>query len=742
VIGTSIAAILFASSLSLLSNPSSETLPTPVLAGISYTSHVAISINGNPQFNNTNYPLNGVVSGNGTADNPYIIEGWDINASSSDGIFIQNTNAYFLVRNCYVHDGGLSHEGIYLSNCVHGTVTENICSNNYDDLRLDSSSDNIINNNTFRNNDQFDHYGICLSGSSKNILSGNNCSDNDFGIYLWYSDSNILRNNSCHSNNRTGIYLDSSSDSNNLNNNTCSSNGDDGIDLFGVGLTSSINNILSNNTCNSNNDDGIYIDSSKGNNNLNNNACISNSGDGIGLHSSIGNILSNNNCSSNNRTGIYLDSSSDNTLFWNEVHNNTLQGVLINSGTLNRIWNNTFINNNGAGIVYDLNHVQACDNGTNNKWSSSISGNYWSDWTTPDNSPPWWIVDNPYNISGSAGAKDYLPLSSHPENIAPITTASLAGTSGANGWFTSTVSVSFSATDEGSGVGATYYRIGTSGSWHSYSSSIPISAEGNTTVQFYSRDNAGNSESTGSITFKMDKTSPAGTIVIQGGTIFATATAVTLNITASDNISGVEQFRCSNDGVTWGSWESWQNLSDSMSWNLQIGDGLKIVFFQIMDNASNVVTCNDTIILDTTPPSMSFGIESGLNFTGSSATINWSATDTNGIVSYEYSLDSASFVSCGLATHIDLNNLTVGSHNLTIRAIDGAGEVAEKKLQFNVIATEPSSGLFIDELIPWLLLITAIVAVVLLLFLLLRRKKGKKTTAEESESSAQPPQPE
>jgi hypothetical protein len=50
-------------------------------------------------------PANGVVSGAGTYNDPYIIEGWDINSASNHGIWIEYTTAYFVVRNCYVHEG-------------------------------------------------------------------------------------------------------------------------------------------------------------------------------------------------------------------------------------------------------------------------------------------------------------------------------------------------------------------------------------------------------------------------------------------------------------------------------------------------------------------------------------------------------------------------------------------------------------------------------------------------------------
>jgi len=147
-------AVLFASSLSLLSNPSSEIPPAPVPARIAYASHVTINI-GNNQFTNAS----GVVWGSGTVADPYIIEGWDISASSAHGIRIQNTNAYFIVRDCYVHDSGPSYYGISL-HAVNGIVSNNTCWNNEYGIALDSSSDN-------------------------NTLSNNTCSDNIIiGIFL------------------------------------------------------------------------------------------------------------------------------------------------------------------------------------------------------------------------------------------------------------------------------------------------------------------------------------------------------------------------------------------------------------------------------------------------------------------------------------------------------------------------------------------------------------------------------
>jgi parallel beta-helix repeat protein len=293
----------------------SET-PTGAHAGILYTTHNPISINGNGDFT----IANGVASGSGTASDPYIISDLDINASYSNGISIEGTDSHFIIRNCYVHGGSSDWIGIYLYGCRNGTLENN-------NLSSDSK-------------------GIHMSSSSNMTLSNNNCSSNYAdGIYLGYADNNTLNGNTC-SNNGWGMYLGQSSH----------------------------------------------------------------------------NAIFNNNCSSNGYDGMYLDSScSYNGISWNQVSNNARYGVDISSvdDTHNRIRNNTFICNNGATSTYNALHMQAYDDGTGNWWNSTDGyGNYWSDWTTPDANHDG-IIDIPYDVAGSAGSKDYYPLTMLVSNNLP-----------------------------------------------------------------------------------------------------------------------------------------------------------------------------------------------------------------------------------------------------------------------------------------------------------------------------------
>ena len=48
---------------------------------------------------------NGVSSGTGTALDPFIIEGWSIIVATGHGIYIHDTLAHFIVRDCFIDAG-------------------------------------------------------------------------------------------------------------------------------------------------------------------------------------------------------------------------------------------------------------------------------------------------------------------------------------------------------------------------------------------------------------------------------------------------------------------------------------------------------------------------------------------------------------------------------------------------------------------------------------------------------------
>lgn len=93
-----------------------------------YTPHAPIKIEGNEEFT----PENGVVAGSGTADDPYVISGWDIFArQGQDGIIIRSVTAHFVVeRNRIRHDQTFG-IGICLEDAgIGGVIRKNIIANN------------------------------------------------------------------------------------------------------------------------------------------------------------------------------------------------------------------------------------------------------------------------------------------------------------------------------------------------------------------------------------------------------------------------------------------------------------------------------------------------------------------------------------------------------------------------------------------------------------------------------------
>lgn len=270
-----------------------------------YDQHDPITINSNEDFHNQaseeNWP------GEGTEDDPYIIEGYEINGEENEHCLnISNTEIYFELRDNYFHSA--DEMGISLYKVRNGLVAQNLVSDNY-------------------------HYdietrGIHLQYSSKNTLLNNTVTDNDHGIYLEESNDNVLFNNTASNNSQRGIYLDSSQE------NIVSYNALLDNDYYG---TSS----------------GLYLDRSNYNNLKNNTA--SGSDHGIELKNSIENDLEKNSAT-NNEQGIYLFESNNNYIDGNDVSDNsfygTSHGVYLENSDHNSITENNAVNNDcGTGIM-------------------------------------------------------------------------------------------------------------------------------------------------------------------------------------------------------------------------------------------------------------------------------------------------------------------------------------------------------------------------------------------------------
>jgi len=545
-------------------------------ATISYVLHAPIFIDDDSGFLGPNAST-GVTWGSGTHDDPYIIEGWEINATLSpnwDGIRVNNTNSSFIIRQCLIY--GAQDTGIEIDWGRDCLIRDNVLIDNHGGgIYTYHVRDSIIENNIgYSTPPHTVARTIYISyASTDNVIANNSCSLNThYGIQVagWPTQRNKIVNNSCFSNNLYGIYINSAAGNNSFVDNNCSGN------AFGVYSLGCDWNTISGNNCSSNSINGIYMDDSA-RNVISDNFCEGNQ-DGIVLDYFASNsTLTGNNCSNNVYGIIIFLGSSDNTVSGNSLCENTAFGVAILHGIsasiANRIYDNIFIRNNGSTGVYDQMHIQAYDEETGNWWDGADGyGNWWSDWTSPDVEKPFGIVDLPYNISGVAGAKDFFPLTNAhviPDLVPPTTNASVSGTVGQSGWYVSAAAVTLTANDTGTGVNRTKYSLNGGVSWANYSSPVGISAEGTSQLKFYSIDNNSNQENTLSVTLKIDTKSPLTHSVVTNSTVI---------LSAEDNTSGVAKtyFRVDN-GL-------WHNYTGPITVN---SEGNHSIDFYSQDMAGN-----------------------------------------------------------------------------------------------------------------------------------------------------------
>jgi parallel beta-helix repeat protein len=340
-------------------------------------------------------------TGNGTWEDPYIIENLTINANNQTScIHIKNSAVFFIIQNCTLLNGNRTGGetiggGIWLENTTNGklrnnncsknaffgislqfgkniTVTNNTISDNKEDAIhfISESSNNTISNNTIKSNN---NYGITFRDTCvNNTVAHNSIIYSKYGIVL-NSDNNTIKNNKISHNNQTGVDLEGSS-YNKLINNTLFNNSDNGLQIWngnnnillnntsinngriGIWLYSSNHSKLINNNCSLNRDDGIKIQKSI-NNTLLNNSLIDNDWFGIDLINSHNNTLSLNRMIDNDWYGIYFKNSSKNNILNNTIVENTHDGIYIEDGSNNNsLYNNTIKNNGDHGVQVVSSH--------------------------------------------------------------------------------------------------------------------------------------------------------------------------------------------------------------------------------------------------------------------------------------------------------------------------------------------------------------------------------------------------
>lgn len=523
-------------------------------------------------------------------------------SSCGYGIYVEYSPGTVLIGNTA---SASANHGIFLKNSAGSTLIANTAqANSYDGIHLQLSDNSTLTGNTCALNRS---HGLYINRSGRSVLSGNTMSGNRWGFRLdgasdWEYEQTIDTTNTVGG--KPILYLMGVTGG-----------------TYGSATNASAVYLIK---CN-----GVTVkDLTLGQNHVGvllwkthgsrlENLQVSGTTHGIWLRNSRSNVLAGNTVSGSSYAGIYLQASNDgsgeistdnNLLQGNTIQGSESFGLYLNGATANTIYGNTFLSNYSQAYGY-------LASGNVFNLPAPTGGNYWSNWTGPDADGDG-FVDSPYIFTGG---RDDLPLAKPPtgDSTPPTTTASLSGVPGNDGWYRSDVQVTLSATDEGSGVAGTSYRLN-GADWQSYLAPFTVTAEGNTIVEFRSVDRAGNVEPAQSVLLRVDKTAPALT---QG---------------AVEGTAGRDGWYLSDVAVAFAAEDAVSGLADPAGAALTLvasgeGEAVATGSQEVYDVAGNVAVAGPlTFKIDRTAPVVVGTPTTQANASGwynADVTIRWTASD-------------------------------------------------------------------------------------------------------------------
>src|SRR5437762_3051698 len=322
-------------------------------------------------------------------------------------------------------------------------------------------------------------------------------------------------------------------------------------------------------------------------------------------------------------------------------------------------------------------------------------------------------------IPASVPSTYALSPGSVSDTIAPVSTCLVSGTGGANSWYTSSVSVSLSATDDRSGVAAIHFLIDGS-AWQTYTGAVVVQGEGTHTVGYYATDIAGNNEATRTVSANIDTSKPVTSAQVRGtpapdGSYVGSAN---ITLTATDVGSGVQAVQYRLDGGAWRPYTTTFLLS---------GNGQHTIDYAATDVAGNVEAAQSSIVRISrslsSPPVTTLNLAGTLGANGwyvSSVAVTLQATSpSGGTISIAYSIDGGAWATYG-ATF----TLPEGRHTVTYQSLDSAGHASTPETDFRV----ESSGVVFPGLLQAIPLYFPAMALMPLLVsaLMLRRRRRRR----------------
>ncbi len=397
--------------LIVLSSPSIASTPvTPAIL----TAHAPIVIDGDDNFT----APNGVTTGTGGAADPYVIEGWRIDATSSNGITIRQTRAHLVIRNLTIEANFPNYWGIYFDFASNATV-QNVSTRGKAGVYIRSSS-----NITVQDSAVDGQTGVALYSSSLITIKGNRIGKEE-GINATAGDAVRIEGNDISYAGR-GILLDGTNHTI-VDNNTITWSG-----TYGLLVVASSSNLS----------------------------------------------LADNDISSNGWAGAIFQGATDGSIVRNRFSGNGHavpghgSGLVLQSSVRFQVDHNDFLSNE-----FQANDTQPGVNA----WHAAYprGGNHWSDYAGVDQCSgpaqnlcqgPDGFGDTPYPINGSA--QDRYPLMHPVFDASPPTVGQvLAG----DGYVGESITVSAEITDPS---GVTYVALWLQGVGLDHFDAVPMRPQG------------------------------------------------------------------------------------------------------------------------------------------------------------------------------------------------------------------------------------------------------------------------
>lgn len=294
---------------------------------------------------------------------------------------------------------------------------------------------------------------------------------------------------------------------------------------------------------------------------------------------------------------------------------------------------------------------------------------------------------NPLSASGSVSdlagnTKNTTVRGIKIDRTAPTTAISLPTAPG-SGWYTSAIDIELTATDALSGIGTTYYKVG-SGDRQTYTGPFQFSNSGISTITFWSVDKADNVEQVGSATVTIDAIKP--TVTISGADNEWHNAAVTLSVGLSDDGSGADAATLScKDG---------SELLPITAGQITVStEGTRAITCTGNDFAGNEGSARATVKIDDTPPTVTItGDETDLH--NANVTLDVTIDDEDG-----GSGEDASTLACkdGTADLVIVNGevtvSTEGTHSVTCSGEDVAGNLGTDAATVKIDKTAPKAAI-------------------------------------------------